>query len=145
MPERNDGNRRPQTQEAANPDVREGVQKNVLGEPLAPCSHDPLTGFFRDGCCNTGPQDRGRHVVCAEMTAEFLEFSRQRGNDLSTPRAEFGFPGLKPGDCWCLCAGRWREALDAGVAPPVFLLRTHEAALEYASLAALKRHARDLC
>jgi uncharacterized protein (DUF2237 family) len=118
--------------------------RNVLGEPLAPCSHDPLTGFYRDGCCNTGREDAGSHTVCARVTAEFLEFSRQRGNDLSTPRPESGFPGLQPGDRWCLCAARWREALEAGVAPPVALLSTHLAALGFVSLADLKRHAIDL-
>jgi uncharacterized protein (DUF2237 family) len=117
---------------------------NVLGEPLLPCSDDPLTGFYRDGCCNTGTDDAGSHTVCARMTAAFLEFSKRRGNDLSTPRPEFGFPGLQPGDRWCLCAARWREALEAGVAPPVALLSTHAAALEFVSLADLKRHAIDL-
>ena len=118
--------------------------QNVLGEPLLPCSDDPLTGFYRDGCCNTGSEDAGSHTVCARMTASFLEFSQRRGNDLSTPRPEFGFPGLQPGDRWCLCAARWREALEAGVAPPVALLSTHAAALEFVSLADLKRHAIDL-
>jgi uncharacterized protein (DUF2237 family) len=117
---------------------------NVLGEALLPCSDDPLTGFYRDGCCNTGTDDAGSHTVCARMTAAFLEFSKRRGNDLSTPRPEFGFPGLQPGDRWCLCAARWREALEAGVAPPVALLSTHAAALEFVSLADLKRHAIDL-
>jgi uncharacterized protein (DUF2237 family) len=117
---------------------------NVLGEVLAPCSDRPLTGFYRDGCCNTGPDDAGSHTVCTRVSAEFLAFSRQRGNDLSTARPEFGFPGLKPGDRWCLCAARWREALQAGVAPPVVLLATHAEALEFVSLADLKRHAIDL-
>jgi uncharacterized protein (DUF2237 family) len=117
---------------------------NVLGEPLAPCGLDPMTGFYRDGCCNTGYEDIGIHVVCAKMTREFLEFSRHRGNDLTTPAPEAGFPGLKPGDRWCLCAGRWKEALDAGVAPPVVLTATHEEALAVVSLADLKRHAIDL-
>lgn len=117
---------------------------NVLGEVLAPCSDRPLTGFYRDGCCNTGPDDAGSHTVCTRVSAEFLAFSRQRGNDLSTARPEFGFPGLKPGDRWCLCAARWREALEAGVAPPVVLLATHAEALEFVSLADLKRHAIDL-
>ena len=116
---------------------------NVLGEPLAPCGLDPMTGFYRDGCCNTGYEDVGIHVVCARMTREFLEFSRQRGNDLSTPVPEAGFPGLKPGDRWCLCAGRWKEALDAGVAPPVVLAATHEEALAIVSLSDLRRHAID--
>ncbi len=118
--------------------------RNVLGEPLSSCSLDPLTGFYRDGCCATGPQDLGKHVVCAEVTSAFLEFSQSRGNDLITPRAEFGFPGLKPGDRWCLCAERWREALDHGVAPRVVLQATHEAALDIIDLQDLKRHALDL-
>ncbi len=117
---------------------------NVLGEPLGDCSSDPMTGFHRDGCCSTGPEDIGRHVVCAQVTAEFLEFSRSRGNDLVTPRPQFGFPGLKPGDRWCLCAERWKEALAAGVAPPVSLWATHRAALDHVDLAELKRHALDL-
>jgi len=103
---------------------------------------DPLTGFFRDGCCNTGPGDRGRHLVCARMTYEFLEFSRSRGNDLVTPHPEFGFPGLKAGDRWCLCAMRWKEAYEAGVAPPVELESTHQSALEFVTLDQLKSHAR---
>ena len=117
---------------------------NVLGEPLAPCGLDPVTGFFRDGCCDTGYEDVGIHVVCAKMTREFLAFSKKRGNDLSTPSPEAGFPGLKPGDRWCLCAGRWKEALDAGAAPPVILQATHEEALAVVPLADLKRHAIDL-
>jgi uncharacterized protein (DUF2237 family) len=117
---------------------------NVLGEVLMPCSDRPLTGFYRDGCCNTGPDDAGSHTVCTRVTAGFLDFSKARGNDLSTPRPEFGFPGLQPGDRWCLCAARWREALEAGVAPPVALLSTHAEALEFVSLADLKRHAIDL-
>jgi uncharacterized protein (DUF2237 family) len=104
----------------------------------------PLTGFYRDGGCNTGPGDAGLHVVCAQITADFLEFSRSRGNDLVTPVPEHGFPGLKPGDRWCLCAARWLEALGAGVAPPVVLRATHEAALELIELQDLKRHALDL-
>ena len=118
--------------------------RNVLGEPLQSCSTAPLTGFFRSGCCDTGPEDRGLHVVCAQVTAEFLVFSRSRGNDLITPMPAYRFPGLKPGDRWCLCAARWREALEAGVAPPVLLAATHERALEVVSLADLKRHALDL-
>src|SRR5919206_5196342 len=114
---------------------------NVLGGRLLPCSVAPLTGFLRDGCCNTGPEDVGLHVVCAEMTAEFLAFSRDRGNDLLTPVPEYGFPGLKPGDCWCLCAARWEEALQAGAAPRVVLTATHEAALDIVSLQDLKKHA----
>jgi uncharacterized protein len=117
---------------------------NVLGGRLLPCSVAPRTGFYRDGCCNTGPEDLGLHVICARMTAEFLAFSAARGNDLSTAQPETGFPGLKPGDRWCLCAGRWREALDAGVAPPVVLSATHEEALAVVTLDDLKRHALDL-
>ena len=114
---------------------------NVLGERLAPCSQDPVTGFFRDGCCNTSAEDRGSHTVCVLLTAEFLDFSRSRGNDLSTPRPEFGFPGLKAGDRWCLCAARWREAMRAGCAPRVVLEATHEAVLQYVSLDELRTHA----
>jgi len=117
---------------------------NVLGGRLEPCSVEPRTGFYRDGCCNTGPEDLGLHVVCARMTAKFLAFSAERGNDLSTPQPEVGFPGLKPGDRWCLCAGRWREALDAGAAPPVVLSATHEEALAVVALDDLKQHAIDL-
>jgi uncharacterized protein len=118
--------------------------RNVLGEPIEICSLKPMTGFFRDGCCNTGPQDVGSHTVCVVMTAEFLEFSKSRGNDLSTPVPEFGFPGLKPGDRWCLCAPRWQEALEAKRAPRVVLRATHQGALTYCSLADLKRLAMDL-
>ncbi|NNU81450.1 DUF2237 domain-containing protein [Halovulum dunhuangense] len=114
---------------------------NVLGGALSPCSTEPLTGFWRDGCCNTGPMDRGTHTVCAVMSAGFLAFSKERGNDLSTPRPEFGFPGLKPGDRWCLCAGRWAEALAAGMAPPVVLESTHHATLAVVSLEDLKANA----
>jgi hypothetical protein len=103
-----------------------------------------MTGFYRTGCCETGPEDVGAHVVCAEMTEEFLEFSKARGNDLSTPAPAFGFPGLRPGDRWCLGAARWREALEAGVAPRVALLATHEAVLDYVTLEDLKKHALDL-
>jgi uncharacterized protein (DUF2237 family) len=117
---------------------------NVLGEPLAPCSEQPLTGFFRDGCCNTASEDIGLHTVCTRVTAEFLEFSRSRGNDLSTPLPEFGFPGLKPGDQWCLCAARWQEALEAGAAPRVVLRATHAATLRLVKLADLKKYALDL-
>lgn len=113
---------------------------NVLGSELRPCSLDPLTGFYRDGCCNTGGDDVGVHVVCAEMTEKFLEFSAGRGNDLITPMPGYGFNGLKAGDRWCLCASRWKEAFDAGVAPPVYLEGTHMGALEYASLAELQEH-----
>jgi len=115
--------------------------RNVLGGPLVLCSDTPLTGFFRDGCCHTGPSDQGRHVVCAQVSAEFLAFSRSRGNDLSTPRPEFRFPGLKPGDFWCLCALRWAEALEAGLAPKVRLEACHIGALNYVTLADLQRHA----
>ena len=118
--------------------------KNVLGEMLDECSMRPLTGFFRNGCCDTHPKDLGSHTVCAVMTAEFLEFSKSRGNDLSTPVPECGFPGLKPGDRWCLCAPRWQEALQAGRAPRVALRATHEGALKHCALADLKRLAVDL-
>ena len=117
---------------------------NVLGEPLLSCSEEPMTGFFRDGCCNTSAEDLGRHVVCVRVTAEFLEFSKSRGNDLSTPLPEFGFPGLKPGDQWCLCAARWQEALEAGKAPRVILQSTHAAALKVIRLPDLKKFALDL-
>jgi uncharacterized protein (DUF2237 family) len=117
---------------------------NVLGEPLQPCSDDPLTGFFRTGSCITGPDDVGRHIICCEMTAEFLAFSKKAGNDLSTPRPEMAFPGLNPGDRWCLVAPRWVEALEAGVAPRVALLSTHQGALRYTDVATLKRYALDL-
>ncbi len=115
--------------------------KNVLGSALQPCSLDPLTGWFRDGCCRTGSGDQGVHVVCAQVDERFLEFSKSRGNDLSSPRPEFGFPGLKAGDRWCLCASRWKEALDADCAPPVVLEATHECALEFVDLVDLRRHA----
>lgn len=118
--------------------------RNVFGEPLADCSHAPLTGWFRDGCCNTDARDRGLHTVCAVVTADFLEFSRARGNDLVTPVPEAGFPGLKPGDRWCLCAARWREAFEAGVAPKVALAATHESTLRAVPLESLERHAIDL-
>ena len=118
-------------------------ERNVLGGQLATCSLQPRTGFFRDGCCNTGPDDFGLHVVCAQMTAEFLTFSREHGNDLTTPHPEIGFPGLSPGDRWCVCAGRWREAYDAGCAPPVVLAATHEETLAVVPLDALRAHATD--
>ena len=123
---------------------RESPARNVLGETLEICSISPMTGFFRDGCCNTSQDDVGSHTVCVVMTAAFLEFSKSRGNDLSTPVPEFGFPGLKPGDRWCLCAPRWQEALEAEKAPRVVLRATHEGALSYCSLADLKRFALDL-
>lgn len=112
--------------------------RNVLGGPLVECSRRPLTGYFRDGSCRTGSDDRGVHVVCARVTEEFLAFSRERGNDLVTPRPAWGFPGLRAGDRWCLCAARWKEALEAGVAPPVVLEATHVAALEFVSLSELQ-------
>ena len=117
---------------------------NVLGEPLRSCSLAPMTGFFRDGCCNTGREDHGSHTVCAVVTAEFLAFSKSRGNDLTTPMPQFGFPGLKPGDRWCLCAPRWQEALAAGHAPRVMLMSTHQGALAHCGLDDLKAHAADL-
>ena len=123
---------------------RKRAQRNVLGGELATCSGDPVTGFFRDGCCNTSEDDRGSHTVCAVMTAEFLAFSKARGNDLSTPMPAYGFPGLKPGDRWCLCAPRWQEAFAAGHAPKVALAATQEGALEYAELSDLKKFAIDL-
>jgi uncharacterized protein len=116
---------------------------NVLGTALATCSTSPMTGFYRDGCCNTGGGDMGVHIVCAQVTSEFLAFSKARGNDLSTPMPAFEFPGLKPGDRWCLCAARWQEALEAGVAPPVLLQATHATAVEHVALADLKDHALD--
>lgn len=115
--------------------------RNVLGEELVPCSLDPVTGFFRNGCCETGPHDLGMHTVCAVMTAEFLAFSKSVGNDLSTPRPDLGFPGLKPGDRWCLCAPRWKEALDAEAAPRVVLESTHEETLAIVPLGILKDYA----
>lgn len=115
--------------------------QNVLGGPLESCSVDPLTGFYRDASCRTGGQDVGVHAVCAVMTEAFLEFSASVGNDLSTPRPEWGFPGLEPGDRWCLCAGRWQEALEAGMAPPVVLEATHALALEFSSLDDLRAYA----
>lgn len=117
------------------------LARNVLGGLLLPCSVAPLTGFFRDGCCNTGPQDLGLHVVCVEVTEAFLAFSRAAGNDLSTPRPEYGFAGLRPGDRWCLCAARWEEAREAGMAPPVLLEATHEAALAVCRREDLTAHA----
>lgn len=119
-------------------------QKNVYGELLKSCSERPTTGFYRTGCCHTGPDDLGLHTVCVEVTAEFLAFSKAAGNDLTTPHPDFGFPGLKPGDRWCLCAARWREALEAGSPPRVILAATHEATLEVVELADLKRYALDL-
>ncbi len=117
---------------------------NVLGGKLETCCTSPMTGYYRDGKCNTGGGDFGAHTVCVQLTAEFLQFTKRRGNDLSTPIPEFQFPGLKPGGCWCLCASRWKEAMNAGVAPPVVLAATHVLTLEYVSLAELKQHAADL-
>jgi len=123
--------------------TRTQEQLNVLGGPLLACSYAPLTGFFRTGCCETSPEDVGRHVVCIKASAEFLAFSKARGNDLTTPRPEYRFAGLKPGDRWCLCAQRWLEAYEAGVAPKVVLAATHRAALEVVSLEMLRSHALD--
>lgn len=117
--------------------------KNVLGKPLQPCSFDPMTGWFRNGCCETGPGDFGMHIVCVQVTTEFLAFSKRAGNDLSTPVPEYDFPGLKHGDRWCLCASRWKEAYDAGAAPGVILSATHMSAIEFATLEELKEHALD--
>ena len=114
--------------------------KNVLGGELLPCSYDPLTGYYRDGCCNTDASDQGSHVICVRVTAEFLDFSAARGNDLVTPQPRHRFAGLKQGDRWCLCALRWREALEAGLAPPVILESTHQKALEFVTLEQLQKH-----
>jgi uncharacterized protein (DUF2237 family) len=128
----------------SDPLPRREAPRNVYGERLSECCSQPLTGFYRDGCCNTGPEDFGVHTVCALMTAEFLAFSKAAGNDLSTPMPQFGFEGLKPGNCWCLCAARWKEALDAGHAPRIRLAATHEATLDIVPLELLKKHAIDL-
>ncbi|KAA0217475.1 MAG: DUF2237 domain-containing protein [Leptolyngbya sp. PLA3] len=117
------------------------AERNVLGGVLETCSLEPMTGFYRNGCCCTGPEDVGSHTVCVVLTAAFLAFSKSRGNDLSTPRPEWGFPGLKPGDRWCLCAPRFAEALEAGMAPQVVLGATHERALEFVTLEDLRAHA----
>ena len=114
--------------------------KNVLGTALVPCSYDPLTGYFRDGCCQTDASDLGSHLVCARVTAEFLAFSAAQGNDLVTPRPAYRFAGLKPGDRWCLCANRWMEALNSGVAPPVLLESTHLSALRFVTIEQLEKH-----
>mgnify|MGYP001452420654 CR=1 FL=1 len=119
-------------------------QMNVLGDPITGCSQNPITGFFRDGCCNTGPSDKGLHTVCAVMTDDFLTFSKAAGNDLSTPQPEFGFPGLKAGDQWCLCAARWEQARLAGKAPKIRLSATNKATLAICKLDDLKAHAIDL-
>lgn len=117
--------------------------RNVLGGPLEPCSESPRTGFYRDGCCNTGPEDVGSHTVCVVMTEAFLAFSARAGNDLSTPMPQYGFPGLTPGDRWCLCAPRWQQAFEAGMAPMVVLAATHQGALEFCGLEHLQQHAHD--
>jgi uncharacterized protein (DUF2237 family) len=114
--------------------------RNVLGTLLETCGTDPVTGFYRDGCCNTGPGDSGLHLVCAVVTVEFLVFSRRRGNDLMTPMPQYGFPGLNAGDRWCLCVQRWREAKEAGVAPPVVLEATHISTLEFVTIEELREH-----
>lgn len=123
--------------------VTPSTAKNVLGSQLEPCCLDPLTGFYRDGHCHTGAEDRGLHLVCVQVTDQFLEFSRQQGNDLITPRPEYAFPGLKDGDCWCLCVLRWKEALEAGVAPRIKLASTHISTLEFVSLSQLQAMAID--
>ena len=120
------------------------LPKNVLGEPLESCSTEPMTGFYRDGCCRTGPQDFGLHLVCTVMTDEFLEFSKARGNDLSTPNPGYEFPGLRAGDRWCLCVERWKEAFEAGMAPQVVLAATHISALEFVELEQLEAYAVDV-
>ncbi|KUI41478.1 hypothetical protein AU197_16705 [Mycobacterium sp. IS-1590] len=120
------------------------AELNVLGEPLEPCSSDPLTGFYRDGCCSTGPEDLGSHTICAVVTAEFLQHQRSIGNDLSTPRPEYRFPGLRPGDRWCVTAVNWLKAYQDGFAAPVVLASTHERTLEIISLEALREHAVDV-
>jgi uncharacterized protein (DUF2237 family) len=124
--------------------MSEAISRNVLGRPLRVCGDDPTTGYFRDGLCRTRGDDLGRHVVCARVTDAFLAYSRARGNDLVTPQPAFDFPGLSDGDRWCLCAARWREADEAGVAPPVYLEATHERALEIVDLDRLLPHALDL-
>jgi len=122
-------------------DTAKSTAQNVLGTPLESCCTSPMTGFYRDGSCHTGSQDRGVHVVCAQLTEAFLRYTKAQGNDLSTPQPAYNFPGLKSGDKWCLCAARWKEAMDDGVAPPVVLASTHEAALKHVSLDELKAHA----
>jgi uncharacterized protein len=132
------------TREPGGREFRRAASRNVFGAPLETCSDKPLTGFFRNGCCDTGPEDMGSHTVCVVVTEEFLGFSQSRGNDLSTPAPAFGFPGLQPGDRWCLCAPRWQEALESECAPRVVLRATHEGALQFCKLADLKRYAIDL-
>ena len=124
--------------------VQGSIQKNVMGEPMQPCCQDPVTGIFRDGFCHSHKSDLGRHLVCAQVTREFLEFSLQQGNDLITPNQAVQFPGLREGDRWCLCVNRWKEAQEAGVAPPVYLKATHEEALEVVSFQTLKSFALDI-
>ena len=132
------------TRESGGREFRRAASRNVFGAPLESCSIRPVTGFFRNGCCDTGPEDMGSHTVCVVVTEEFLQFSKLRGNDLSTPVPAFGFEGLQPGDRWCLCAPRWQEALEAESAPRVVLRATHEGALQFCKLADLKRYAIDL-
>jgi len=141
----NSGNTEPHETriQRGNRDEGNNMPRNVLGQELQVCCESALTGFFRDGTCRTGSDDVGLHVICAQVTREFLEFSRARGNDLVSPQPALGFPGLKPGDRWCLCATRWKEALEAGVAPPVILAATHISALEYVDLEELEAHALD--
>ncbi len=128
---------------ATKDDAADPADQNVLGEPLQPCGTDPETGFARDGYCRTHPQDRGCHEICAVMTEEFLTYSRQQGNDLITPRPEYGFPGLEPGDRWCVCVSRWAEALETDSAPPVVLAGTNQSALSTVELETLTQHAHD--
>ena len=132
------------SRESGGREFRRAASRNVFGAPLETCSNKPMTGFFRNGCCDTGPDDLGSHTVCVVVTDEFLRFSRSQGNDLSTPAPAFGFAGLQPGDRWCLCAPRWQEALEADSAPRVVLRATHEGALQFCKLADLKRYAIDL-
>jgi uncharacterized protein (DUF2237 family) len=132
------------SRESGRREFRRAASRNVFGAPLESCSNKPMTGFFRNGCCDTGPDDLGSHTVCVVVTEEFLRFSKSQGNDLSTPAPAFGFAGLQPGDRWCLCAPRWQEALEADSAPRVVLRATHEGALQFCNLADLKRYAIDL-
>ena len=132
------------SRESGGREFRRAASRNVFGAPLEICSNKPMTGFFRNGCCDTGPDDLGSHTVCVVVTEEFLRFSKSQGNDLSTPAPAFGFSGLQPGDRWCLCAPRWQEALEADSAPRVVLRATHEGALQFCKLADLKRYAIDL-